>query len=422
MRLTNLLLASLLLAACAHAPPPTAEMPPSPVIAAPEAATTTAPATVILVSVDGLRASTIGTGVMPTVDAIANTGVRAAWLTPSYPSQTFPNHYTLVTGLRPDHHGIVHNHMRDPLLGTFVSKGPSARDGRWWGGEPIWVTLQRQGGISATMFWPGSEAEIAGQRPHYYKTYDQDMPANDRVDQVLAWLDLPAAERPGLVTLYFENYDVASHANGADSARSIAAMKQVDVALGRLRDGLRSRGLEASTDLIVVSDHGMVSVRSRDVRYLDDRVPANTFDVVHMGPVAGLNPKPGHVKQVEKALLGRHDRYECWRKQDLPARWEYGHNPRVPAIICQADVGWRVIMRGMPSLSDRNGEHSYAPEAPEMRATFVAIGPDFINGTRLPGFDNVDVYPLLARLLHITPASNDGTVEPLLPALRVATP
>lgn len=413
MRSLPVLLASLLLAACSHAPAPPNTTPVAATVVAP------APApTVILVSVDGLRATTIGSGLMPAVDAIAAFGVHAAWLTPSYPTQTFPNHYTLVTGLRPDHHGIVHNQMRDAVLGTFVSKGPSARDGRWWGGEPIWATLQKQGGIAATMFWPGSEAQIAGQRPRYYMRYDKQMAANDRVDQVLAWLDLPAAERPRLVTLYFENYDVAAHATGTDSDASIDALKTVDAAIARLREGLHNRELDASTDLIVVSDHGMITVRGQDVRYLDDLVPANTFEVVHVGPLAGLNPKPGHVQQVEKALVGRHDRYECWRKQDLPARWQYGHNSRVPAILCQADPGWRVLIRSMPESAERRGEHSYAPEAPVMRATFVATGPDFINGTQLPAFANVDVYPLLARLLHITPAANDGTLEPLLPALR----
>ncbi|MEO6154844.1 MAG: ectonucleotide pyrophosphatase/phosphodiesterase [Thermomonas sp.] len=406
-------LASLLLTACAHAPTsPGAATAPTGVRAP------VATSTVILVSVDGLRATDIGTGVMPAVDAIAASGVHAAWLAPSYPTQTFPNHYTLVTGLRPDHHGIVHNNMRDEVLGTFVSKSETARDGRWWGGEPIWVTLQKQNGIAATMFWPGSEAEIAGQRPRYYMPYDKQMGADARVDQVLAWLDLPAAQRPRLVTLYFENYDVAAHAAGADSDESIAALKEIDAALARLHHGLHTRWLDALTDLIVVSDHGMISVRGEDLRYLDDLVPADAIEVIHAGPLAGLNVKPGHVQQVEKALLGRHDHYACWRKQDLPARWQYGHNPRVPAILCQADPGWRVVMHGMPESTQRRGEHSYAPETPEMRATFVATGPDFIDGTQLPAFDNVDVYPLLAGLLRIAPAPNDGTLEPVLPALR----
>lgn len=407
MRLIPFLLASLLLAACSHAPTsPTAPLLP--------------PSTVVLVSVDGLRATTVGSGVMPTLDAMASAGARAAWMTPSYPTLTFPNHYTIVTGLRPDHHGIVHNTMRDAALGKFVSKGDSARDGHWWGGEPIWATLQRQGGIAATMFWPGSEAEIAVQRPRLYIPYDKQMPANARVDQVLAWLDLPAAQRPQLVTLYFETYDVAAHATGADAPESVAALQEVDAALARLRAGLRSRGMEASTDLIVVSDHGMIDTPGDDVRYLDDVISADSIDVVHTGPLTGLAPKPGHVQQVETALLGRHDHYQCWRREDLPARWQYGHNPRVPAIVCEADPGWRVLMRGIPASSERKATHGYAPETPEMRATFVAVGPDFIEGTQLPAFDNVDVYPLLTRLLHITPAANDGTLEPLLPALRDA--
>lgn len=378
--------------------------------------------TVVLVSVDGLPATTVGTGVMPTLDAMASAGVQAEWLTPSYPTQTFPNHYTLVTGLRPDHHGIVHNNMRDDVLGKFVSKGPSALDGRWWGGEPIWATLQKQGGIAATMFWPGSEAEIAGQRPNFYMDYDKQMLASDRVDQVLAWLDLPAAERPRLVTLYFENYDVAAHASGAESDRSIASLKEVDAALANLREGLRNRGMDASTNLIVLSDHGMITIDPENVRYLDDLVPADAIDMHYAGPMAGLAATPGNIRAVETALLGRHDHFECWRKRDLPERWQYGHNPRVPPIVCQPDPGWLVRTHATVGALDRLGNHSYAPEAPEMRATFVATGPDFIAGSQLPAFDNVDVYPLLAHLLRITPAANDGTLEPLLPALHDAAP
>ena len=161
--------------------------------------------TVVLVSIDGLPADVPGSGRMPVLDSIAREGVQAAWLTPSYPTLTFPNHYTLGTGLRPDRHGIVNNNINDAVLGRFVSKQASARDGRWWGGEPIWVTLQRQGGIAATMFWPGSEAEIAGQRPRYWKRFDGSLPVDARVDQVLAWLDLPPAQRQAWRAL-FDHY------------------------------------------------------------------------------------------------------------------------------------------------------------------------------------------------------------------------
>jgi hypothetical protein len=180
-----------------------------------DAPAASAPRALILISIDGLRADVPGTGAMPTLDALAAGGVRAEWMTPSYPTLTFPTHYTLVTGLRPDRHGIVHNNMRDARLGIFISKESSAKDGRWWGGEPIWATLQRQGGIAATMFWPGSEAEIAGQRPRMYRHFDSDLPPNARVDQVLSWLDLPAAQRPRLITLYFEQLPVSTRAGCA---------------------------------------------------------------------------------------------------------------------------------------------------------------------------------------------------------------
>ena len=392
-----------LLAGCATPPPPASSSP-----------------TVVVVSIDGLPASVVGSGRMPTLDAIATTGTRADWLTPSYPTLTFPNHYTLATGLRPDHHGIVHNNMRDAQLGRFVSKEASARDGRWWGGEPIWTTLQRQGGIAATMFWPGSEVAIGGQRPRYWLPFNGTMPVDARVDQVLAWLDLPRARRPRLLTLYLEQYDVASHAAGMHSAEALQALATIDAGLARLRAGLQARGLDATTTLIVLSDHGMADVRGEDIRYLDDLVPADAFDAEYGGQVMGLRARPGREAEVEAAVLGRHDHYACWRKGETPPQWQFGRNPRIPPIVCQADDGWRVWLHRWPAQPALKGEHGFAPEDPGMRAVFVATGPGFRPRTRLPAFDNVDVYPLLAHLLRIRPAPNDGRLDPLLPALQDA--
>ena len=390
-RLLLSLLASWL-TACAALPPPTSRAP-----------------TVVLVSIDGLRADIVGSGRMPTLDALARDGVHADWMTPSYPTLTFPNHYTLVTGLRPDHHGIVNNTMHDQGLGDFRHKGDTSRDGRWYGGEPIWATLQNQGGIAATMFWPGSEAEIAGQRPRHFRRFDGALPPAARVDQVLAWLDLPARSRPQFVTLYLEQVDVAAHHDGVSSTAVLAEMAEVDAALARLLRGLDARGLRASTNVIVVSDHGMQDVPREQVSWLDARLPAGAYDLSWWPQVVGLAPKPGRMRDVEAALLGRHDHYACWRKSELPAQWQFRTHPRIPPIICQADPGWRLQSHVQPAQEQAlKGDHGFPPEDASMRAVFVADGPDFVDGLRMRAFDNVDVYPLLARLLRVEAAPHDG--------------
>lgn len=374
---------------------------------------------VILVSIDGLPASMLGDGTMPTLDRLAAGGVRAEWMNPSYPTLTFPNHYTLVTGLRPDHHGIVHNNMLDASLGRFISKDSSADDGRWWGGEPIWATLQKQGGIAATMFWPGSRAQIAGERPRYSRAFDKTVSPAARVAQVLAWLDLPPAQRPRLITLYFDQYDIAAHEASTDASTALAALREIDAELAILQDGLRARGLEHDTDLIVLSDHGMADVPRENLRFLDDRLDASSYDIIWWGTFIGIAPKPGQTDAVEHAFLGRQDHYRCWRKTELPPSWHYGSHPRIPPIVCQSDAGWRIQGRATPRWPQPiRGEHGFAPEDPAMRAVFVARGPSFRSGVTLPPFDNVDVYPLLAHLLDVEPAPNDGNLSSMAAALR----
>ncbi|WP_334177675.1 ectonucleotide pyrophosphatase/phosphodiesterase [Pseudoxanthomonas sp.] len=373
---------------------------------------------VVLVSIDGLRADIPGSGRMPTLDALFAQGARAAWVNPSYPTLTFPNHYTLVTGLRPDRHGIVHNDLEDPVLGRFASKKASGRDGRFWGGEPIWIAARRAGLKTATMFWPGSEAEIAGGRPDHWRPFDGTMTADARVAEVLGWLDLPPAERPRFITLYLEQYDVAAHAAGTFSPQALDAMADVDAALATLVRGLDARGLRSTTNLIVLSDHGMADVRTGDTAYLDDVLPESLFSWSSLGPVAHITPRPGHEAEVTRRLIGRHDHYTCWNKEALPAAWHYGRNPRIAPFVCQSDTGWRLQLHRHPLPARAvKGEHGFVPEDPQMRAFFVASGPDFVPGVQLPAFDNVDVYPLLAHLLRIAPAPNDGTLDTFAPAL-----
>ncbi len=377
---------------------------------------------VILVSVDGLRADYLDRGVTPNLTALAAAGVRARAMRPSFPSLTFPNHYTLVTGLRPDHHGIVNNSMEDPAIpGVKFALGnrDAVIDRRWWdAAEPVWVTAEKAGLKTATMFWPGSEADIHGVRPTTWLPFDSKLPGDVRVDTLLGWLDAP--QRPAFLTLYLETVDHDGHDFGPDAPQTTAAVALVDAQIGRLRAGLAARGIAAN--IVIVSDHGMAAVAAERVIRIDQLAPVTSFRFITGGAVAGIAPLPGQEAAVEAALLRRHDHMQCWRKADIPARLAYGRNPRVPAIVCMAAVGW-MIFGAPPNEPVTNpmklgGVHGYDPAAPEMSATFIAAGPAFRAGAVLPVFDNVDVYPLLMRLLGLPAQPSDGKIRPLRQALR----
>lgn len=384
------------------------------------------PRTVVLVSIDAFRADYLSDNATPNLARLAREGAHAAWMNPSYPSLTFPNHYTLATGLRPDHHGVIHNRMSDATIGTFaVADRNAVGDVRWWGGEPIWVTAEKQGVRSASWAWPGSSAAIGGVRPSRWMAYDEAVPPARRIDDVLAWLDAPQAQRPRLVTVYFEQLDKAGHDHGPESPQVRRTLGELDAVIGRLRDGLAARGMLETTDLIVVSDHGMATVGPRHAISVEDMIAPTIATVVSEGQSIGVQPLPGREREAELRLLGTHAQYDCYRREALPARWHYGTNPRVPPIVCQMHEGWDALypqkLAKRPPQATR-GSHGFDPALPSMRALFVARGPSFVPGAQLPAFDNVDVYPLLARLLGIDAAPNDGDIAPLLPALRGHVP
>jgi len=379
----------------------------------------------LLISIDGLRADALDWGITPTLSRLAAQGVRAQWMNPSYPALTFPNHYTLVTGLRPDHHGIIHNTMEDAELGGFkVSNSEAVGDARWWGGEPIWAGAEKAGLRSATWSWPGSEAAIGGVRPTHWQRYDEHVPAHARALQVAGWLQDP--RRPvTLAALYFEQVDKAGHDFGPQSAEYRQAIATVDKAIGELVERLRRSGRLERTDIVIVSDHGMATVPPQQVIAVEDMVPMAEAKVVSIGQSIGIAPLPGQEQAAEARLLGAHDDYDCWRKAELPARWHYGSHPRVPPIICQMHEGFDALPAEQVPVRQAGhvrGSHGYDPALPSMRAVFVARGPSFVSGATLPPFDNVDLYPLLVQLLGIAPAANDGDARTLRPALRAPQP
>ena len=382
----------------------------------------------IVLSIDGFRADYFNRGETPTLAMLAADGVHARRMRPSFPSVTSPNHYTLMTGLYPDHHGIVDNTMIDPAMPGMSFGGPHGHqadiDPRWWDqATPLWVTAQQHGLKTATSRWPGEEAVIHGVAPSYIQDDPKPRPLIDdlgkQVATVLAWLDLPPQTRPALIRMHFDIVDLMGHVTGPDSVGTNKAITQADTALGSLVQGLKSRGLYDRVNLVVVSDHGMADVSSKRMIYLDDLIDIKTVVVPTIFAAAGVDPLPGHDAEVAKVLLAPHDHMTCWRRHEIPTRLHYGHNPRVPAIFCLAEVGWSVAtreaIRRYPPLL---GNHGYDNAEATMAALFVAHGPAFRSGVTLPDFDNVDVYPMLARLMGLRPLKNDGAIAPFAKGLR----
>jgi predicted AlkP superfamily pyrophosphatase or phosphodiesterase len=344
----------------------------------------------------------------------------AAAMRPSFPTKTFPNHYTIVTGKRPDHNGIVGNSMIDPMRPTQIfSMGDpkQALDPFWWDeAEPVWVAAERAGIRTATMFWPGSEVAISGLRPSDWLRYDQNVGNVQRVNTLLDWLRRPAAIRPAFATIYFDTVDTIGHRFGPDSAEVGAALAEVDARIGELVDGAAALGVQIN--LVIVADHGMRATDDARVIQLDTLIDRSSYIAVETGPYAALEPVTGTDDRVAQALLVPHEHMTCTRKEDLPERLHWGSNPRVAAIICIAEAGW-TILSGPPMYPVTGGAHGYDNADPQMLALFIAKGPAFAKGAKLAVFDNVAVTALLRAALGLPEdADADGKLADVRAALQ----
>ena len=362
----------------------------------------------VLVSFDGWRWDYIDRFSTPNLRAFAARGARAERLIPSFPPLTFPNHYTIATGLYPAHHGIVANAFRDPAMPEkFTMGGETAKDPAWWGGEPIWVTAINQGRRAAAMFWPGTEAPIAGVRPTFWRAYDKAVTSSSRVDQVVEWLSLPEGERPALVTVYFDEVDTAGHNFGVDSPELASATGHLDAALGQLIAGLARIGVADRTSIVVVSDHGMIQLSGDRVILLDDYIDVETVNVLESGGFLAIEPKNGDAAALEARLRGKHPALAIYRRDEVPPRLHYHDSARIAPIIGIPSDGWTVTTRNR--LSERHAAtHGFDPRDRSMGALFVAAGPRIRAGIVLAPFENVDVYNFLCSVLELRPAKNDG--------------
>src|SRR5580698_453208 len=360
---------------------------------------------VILVSLDGFRYDYAKRYHATHLLALAREGASAPeGMLPSYPSITFPNHYTIATGLYPEHHGIVANTFYDPARKEVYSyhDAKAVGDGTWYGGTPLWVLAEQQGMRSACFFWVGSEADIQGVRPTYYLKFDGKFPDEKRVEQVLAWLHLPREQRPHLITLYFSDTDTAGHRHGPDSPEVAEAVHELDGEIGKLMDGIKESRLPV--DLIVLADHGMVKVEGPPIRLDRDGLNPSWF-VQIVDSI--LYPKSDEdAQKTYDVLRGKSDKFLVYRRAEVPAFFHFDSNPREgdPVIVPTGPylITARADAHDQSEEHPPVGMHGYdATHMPEMKALFVAAGPDIRTGIVLKPFENVNVYPLIAQILGL---------------------
>lgn len=375
----------------------------------------------ILVLIDGFRADYLERGLTPNLAALARRGVKGS-LIPVFPSVTLPNHFTLFTGKTPEEHGIIENDFEDPVLGAFGSANPTGvRDPRFWAGaKPIWASAEEQGVKTAHYFWPATGMDKAGNRPAAFIRFDPAVKMEDEPAQLLKWLDVPPAERPRFLTLYFYYVDSVGHSAGPSSAALNAELTKVDTAIGNLVTGLEKRGLLARTNILVTADHGMSEVGPANRIFLDDIIDPARLHIIASGADALIAPAPGiPVSEVAGKLAGKHGKMQCWRKEQVPARLHFSKHPRIPPIVCMAEPGWTITTRARyKAPANATGGHGYDPATPDMAALFVAAGPAIASGKSLPPISNLEVYPLLTKLIGIRGEATGRTGAPFAPALK----
>ena len=372
----------------------------------------------VIISLDGLRWDYLDTYDVPFLNQMAHEGVKAV-MQPSFPSKTFPNHYTLATGLTPDHHGIIANNFWDRERGVEFSLGNKVAraDGRYYGGDPVWLTAKHQGVKTATVFWVGSDVAVNGEHPTYWRDYQtEQLDFPGRVDEIIRLLKLPENERPHLVMAYFEEPDRSGHDYGPMHRMTRRALEDLDLLLSNLWARIQLLPIASQVDFIVTGDHGMASVDPKRFVDIDDVLPKHWYErFCNDYPTLIYASAPQYIDSICNALQGV-DHIRAWKRADVPTYLGYGTNKNMGDVVVLPDVGW--LFADKPSKKQR-GSHGFDHLAADMQVGFRAVGPDFKVGYEKPDrFGNVCIYPLLCYLLGVTPSPNDGSLDEVRDMLR----
>ncbi|MCX7612240.1 MAG: ectonucleotide pyrophosphatase/phosphodiesterase [Ignavibacterium sp.] len=370
----------------------------------------------ILVSFDGFRWDYPSKELTPNLNFIEENGVKALSLEPSFPSNTFPNHISIVTGLYPQNHNIISNNIYDKFTGNYysISDTSAVRNPKWYKGEMIWETARKQGIITASYFWPGSEINVEYRRPNYFEFYEHSRDYKTRVEGVLEWLKLPYDKRPRFINLYFDIVDTYGHKYGPKSEETNNAVKTVDSILGHLINGLKDIGIADSVNLIVLSDHGMTSTPSTKVINIEEIISNPQIKIFGKGPFVHLYGKKNDLDDAYKKLLNSKKNFSVYYKSEIPEYFNFKNNPMIGDIFVLADLGYS-LLTNKDIIKDKEytkGNHGYDNNNIDMHGIFYAMGPSFKKGYKVGTIKNVNIYPLLCELLNIIPNQNiDGKLE-----------
>jgi predicted AlkP superfamily pyrophosphatase or phosphodiesterase len=374
---------------------------------------------VIMLSLDGYRWDYPDLYPTPNIQRLLDSGVRGERLLPVFPTLTFPNHYTLVTGLAPAGHGIVGNEFPDGERRYALRDRNAVEDGSYYQGAPLWNLAEFQGMVAACFFWVGSEAPIQGVRPTHWRIYDGDIPNEERVDQVLAWAAEAPETRPRLITLYFDDVDSWSHYRGVGSPEFLEAMFRVDQALGRLLAGIEALPHADEVYLLLVSDHGQTGYYDEPPFVLADHVSLDGLSIVDQGPAvyAWLDgAEPAAAEAIVATVNDAWNRGRAYTRETAPTAWGLGDSPRHPDVVFQADEGFAVLSRRGEERAMSRGDHGWAPEVEAMHGVFLARGPGIAPGQTIGPVDSRSVYALVAGWLGLEIPATVTFTAPHLPA------
>ncbi|MBU1100713.1 MAG: ectonucleotide pyrophosphatase/phosphodiesterase [Bacteroidetes bacterium] len=360
---------------------------------------------VVLISFDGFRWDYSERGITPNIERLKECGVHAKTLKPCFPSKTFPNHYSIITGMYPENHGIISNNMRDlrtrkefHLYAREEVKNPD-----WYKGEAFWETTTKKGIISASYFWPGSEVTDASRRPTYSFKYKHNFPYENRIDTVINWLTLPEDLRPHFIATYFHDTDSYGHQYGPNSPEIDSSIVRLDNIIGYFYRELERINMQDSVNVILVSDHGMTEIYADKIISVGEITSGYHYESIDNGPFLLIEPEENEIDSLFSELKSHEEHFTTYTKSTIPDYYHFSHNDLIFSLILVADPGWTLVDKTESEewYLDGKGTHGYDNNFLDMHGTFIVNGPHFKNGYKTGTLNNIDIYPLLCEIFNL---------------------